>query len=93
MYDDGRPGELFIKMAKQGSTLSGFADAVGILTSIMLQCGIPLEVLASKLQHMRFEPCGWTPNPDMPHAHSIVDYIFRWLLLTFGDNSSNASVD
>lgn len=93
LYHDGRPGELFIKMAKQGSTLSGFADAIGILTSLSLQYGVPLDVLATKLQHMRFEPSGWTPNKQIPHAHSIVDYIFRWMTVTFADSDSSPLED
>ncbi len=83
LYADGRPGELFLKMAKQGSTLSGFADSIGILTSLALQYGVPVEALARKFQHVKFEPSGWTPNPEIPEASSIVDYVFRWLAQRF----------
>src|SRR3989304_1242480 len=83
MYDDGRPGELFIKIAKGGSTMSGFADTIGVLTSLALQHGVPVETLAHKFENMRFEPAGWTKNSEIGHAHSLVDYIFRWLGLQF----------
>jgi ribonucleoside-diphosphate reductase alpha chain len=83
LYEDGRPGELFIRMAKEGSTMSGLADTIGILTSLALQYGVPIEALAQKFERMRFEPSGWTKNPDIRHAHSISDYIFRWLGMTF----------
>ena len=83
LYDDGRPGELFIKMAKEGSTLSGLMDTVGILTSMALQYGVPVEALARKFEYMRFEPSGWTQNGHIRHAHSVVDYIFRWLGIVF----------
>ena len=87
LYPDGRPGELFIKMAKQGSTISGLMDTIGVLTSLALQYGVPPQTLAHKFAYMRFEPSGWTGRPELPHAHSIVDYIFRWLGLTFGDGA------
>ena len=83
LYDDGRPGELFLKIAKDGSTISGFADAVGVLTSLALQHGVPVETLVRKFQYVRFEPSGWTENEEIRHAHSIVDYVFRWLGLRF----------
>lgn len=83
LFDDGRPGELFIKMAKEGSTLSGLMDSVGILTSLALQYGVPVEALARKFEYMRFEPSGWTPNVHITHAHSVVDYIFRWVGVVF----------
>jgi len=83
LYPDGRPGELFIKMAKQGSTVSGLVDTIGVLTSLALQYGVPPEALAHKFAYMRFEPSGWTSHPDIRHAHSVVDYIFRWMGLTF----------
>jgi ribonucleoside-diphosphate reductase alpha chain len=79
LYEDGSPGELFIKMGKQGSTMSGLADTIGILTSLALQYGIPVDALARKLENMRFEPSGWTKNGEIRQAHSVVDYIFRWL--------------
>ena len=79
MYEDGTPGEIFITMAKEGSTVSGLMDTLATMTSIMLQYGVPLDVLVHKFSHMRFEPSGVTKNPDVRIAKSIVDYIFRWL--------------
>ena len=78
-YEDGTPGEIFIKMAKEGSTISGLMDTVGVLTSMALQYGVPLEVLVSKFSHTRFEPSGFTKNPEIPMAKSLIDYIFRYL--------------
>ncbi|MCK4719066.1 vitamin B12-dependent ribonucleotide reductase, partial [bacterium] len=83
LYEDGKPGEIFITMAKQGSTISGLMDTIATMTSIMLQYGVPLEVLINKFSHMRFEPSGFTKNPDIKIAKSVVDYIFRWLGLKF----------
>ncbi len=83
LYDDGMPGEIFITMAKQGSTISGLMDTIATMTSILLQYGVPLEVLVNKFSHMRFEPSGFTKNPDIKIAKSVVDYIFRWLGLKF----------
>src|SRR5262249_13019070 len=74
-----RPGELFINMAKEGSTIGGLMDAFGTAISMSLQYGVPLEVLVNKFSHMRFEPMGHTKNPDIRIAKSIIDYIFRWL--------------
>lgn len=85
LFEDGKPGELFIKMAKQGSTISGFADAVGILTSLALQYGVPAEALTRKFEYMRFKPSGWTTNEEIRNAHSVVDYIFRWMGLQFSE--------
>jgi len=79
LYDDGSPGEIFIKIAKEGSTISGLMDTIGILTSMALQYGVPLEVLVSKFSHVRFEPSGFTKNPEIPIAKSLIDYIFRFL--------------
>jgi ribonucleoside-diphosphate reductase alpha chain len=79
MYDDGAPGEIFIKIAKEGSTISGLMDTIGILASMALQYGVPLEVLVHKFSHVRFEPSGFTKNPDIPIAKSLIDYIFRFL--------------
>lgn len=79
LYADGRPGELFVTMSKEGSTVGGLMDVVGTLVSMGLQYGVPLEVLVDKLSHVRFEPQGFTKNPDVPMAKSVVDYIFRWL--------------
>lgn len=87
LYPDGRPGELFIKMAKQGSTISGLVDTIGVLTSLALQYGVPVQTLADKFAYMRFEPSGRTSHRELRHAHSVVDYIFRWLGLTFGEDS------
>lgn len=78
MYDDGTPGEIFLTMAKQGSTISGLMDAFATSVSIGLQYGVPLKTIVRKFSHMRFEPAGFTGNPDIPIAKSVVDYIFRW---------------
>lgn len=83
MYEDGAPGEIFITMAKEGSTVSGLMDTLATLTSISLQYGVPLEVLVNKFSHMRFEPAGYTNNPDLPVAKSVIDYIFRWMAQKF----------
>ena len=83
LYDDGRPGELFITMAKEGSTIGGLMDCFGTAVSMSLQYGVPLEVYVNKFSHTRFEPMGHTKNPDIRIAKSIVDYIFRWLGITF----------
>lgn len=84
LYEDtGLPGELFLTMSKEGSTMSGFADVFATMVSMALQYGIPLKVLCKKFINVRFEPEGWTPNPNIPEAHSIVDYVFRWLAFKF----------
>jgi ribonucleoside-diphosphate reductase alpha chain len=83
LYEDGRPGELFITMAKEGSTIGGLMDAFGTAVSMSLQYGVPLEVYVNKFSHTRFEPNGHTKNPDIRIAKSVVDYIFRWLGITF----------
>jgi ribonucleoside-diphosphate reductase alpha chain len=85
LYDDGRPGELFITMAKEGSTVGGLMDSFGTAISIALQYGVPLETLVQKFTHARFEPQGFTSNPDIRMAKSLVDYIFRWLGMEFLD--------
>jgi len=79
MYDDGTPGEIFIKMAKEGSTLSGFMDGFALSVSIGLQYGVPLKALVDKLSNSRFEPSGFTGHPSIPYAKSVLDYIARWL--------------
>ena len=79
LYDDGNPGELFIRMAKEGSTISGLMDSFATAVSMTLQYGVPLQVLVDKFQHVRFEPSGWTGNSKIPYAKSVMDYIFRWL--------------
>ncbi len=83
LYEDGQHGELFLKMAKEGSTISGLMDTVAIMTSIALQYGVPLKALVDKFSHTRFEPSGFTPNPEIPIAKSVTDYVFRWLGLAF----------
>ncbi|NQU41263.1 MAG: vitamin B12-dependent ribonucleotide reductase [Lentisphaerae bacterium] len=83
MYEDGGPGEMFITMAKEGSTVGGTMDAFGTAISLCLQYGVPVQELCQKFAHSRFEPSGFTKNPDIPIAKSIVDYIFRWLSVTF----------
>jgi ribonucleoside-diphosphate reductase alpha chain len=83
MYDDGLPGELFVTMAKEGSVVSGLMDSFATAISLALQYGVPLRVLAEKFSHTRYEPSGFTGNPDIPIAKSITDYIFRWLALKF----------
>jgi ribonucleoside-diphosphate reductase alpha chain len=79
MYDDGRPGEVFIKMAKEGSTLSGVMDGLALSLSIGLQYGVPLKALVDKLMNTRFEPSGFTQNPEIRYVSSILDYLARWL--------------
>ena len=79
MYEEGMPGEIFIKMAKEGSTLSGFMDGVALSISIGLQYGVPLKVLVDKLTNTRFEPSGFTENPNIRYASSVLDYLARWL--------------
>lgn len=88
LYPDGRPGEVFITMAKEGSTIGGIMDSFGTALSIALQYGVPLEVLVNKFSHTRFEPMGPTTNKDIRTAKSMVDYIARWLGLTFMSASS-----
>jgi ribonucleoside-diphosphate reductase alpha chain len=83
LYPDGSPGELFITMAKEGSTVSGLMDSFALAVSIALQHGVPLKLFCEKFAHTRFEPSGWTGNPDIGFAKSIMDYIFRWLQLRF----------
>ena len=92
IYDDGMPGELFITMAKEGSTIGGLMDSLGTSTSVALQYGVPLESLVKKFTHQRFEPSGMTTNRDIPFAKSLVDYIFRWLGMEFieGYREANA---
>jgi ribonucleoside-diphosphate reductase alpha chain len=83
LFEDGQPGELFLVMAKEGSTISGFADAFAQAISYALQYGVPLQDLVDKFSHVRFEPSGMTKNPDVRFAKSIVDYIFRWMAAKF----------
>ncbi len=83
LYPNGEPGEIFIKMAKEGSTVSGLMDSFSLTTSIALQHGVQLRLLCEKFAHTRFEPSGWSTHPEIGYAKSIVDYIFRWLHLRF----------
>ncbi len=92
-YPDGKPGEVFITMAKEGSTIGGLMDCFGTAISMSLQYGVPLEVYVSKFCHTRFEPMGATKNPDIRIAKSIVDYIFRWLGITFLNRPSDRALD
>src|SRR5213075_3138861 len=78
-YEDGSPGEIFIAMAKEGSTISGLMDSFATSISFALQYGVPLKFLVDKFSHVRFEPSGFTGNQQIPYAKSIMDYIFRWL--------------
>ena len=83
LYEDGLPGELFIRMAKEGSTVSGLMDSFATAVSLALQYGVPLRVLCDKFSHTRFEPSGWSGNPKIGYAKSLTDYLFRWLELRF----------
>jgi ribonucleoside-diphosphate reductase alpha chain len=83
LYKDGSPGEIFIRMAKEGSTVSGLMDSFATAISLALQHGVPLKVLCEKFEHTRFEPSGWSKTPEIGFAKSIMDYIFRWLHLRF----------
>jgi ribonucleoside-diphosphate reductase alpha chain len=93
-YDDGEPGEIFIRMSKEGSTISGLMDSFATAISMALQYGVPIQVLVDKFSNMRFEPSGFTKNPDIPMAKSIMDYIFRWLASKFldGDAQQQAGI-
>lgn len=82
-YEDGAPGEMFIRMAKEGSTVSGLMDSFATAVSLALQYGVPLQVLCNKFSHTRFEPSGWSGNPKIGFAKSLMDYLFRWLELRF----------
>ncbi len=91
LYEDGTPGEIFIKIAKEGSTIAGLMDTIGILTSMALQYGVPLDVLVTKFSHVRFEPSGFTKNPEIPIAKSLIDYVFRFLGSKFLDADRQAA--
>ncbi len=93
LYKDGMPGEIFITMAKEGSTVSGLMDSFACAVSIGLQHGVPLKLLCEKFAHTRFEPSGWSRNPDIGYAKSIMDYIFRWLQLRFLTGQQQALFD
>jgi len=92
MYEDGKPGEIFISMSKQGSTISGLMDSFATAISYALQYGVPLQFLVDKFAHMRFEPSGFTKNPQIPYAKSIIDYLFRWLASKFLDEEAKREV-
>ncbi len=92
LYDNGKPGELFIVMAKEGSVVSGLMDGFATSVSMALQYGVPLKVLCDKFTHTRFEPSGFTGNPEIPIAKSILDYIFRWLELRFLKGQTGAAI-
>ena len=83
LYPNGQPGEIFIRMAKEGSTIAGLMECFGTVVSVSLQHGVPLRVLCDKLSHTRFEPSGWTGNEELGYAKSIMDYLFRWMELRF----------
>lgn len=85
LFPDNRPGELFVRMAKEGSTMGGLMDTIGVLTSLALQYGVPVETLARKFEHVSFEPSGYTHNKSIQRAASVIDYIFRWLGTQFSD--------
>jgi ribonucleoside-diphosphate reductase alpha chain len=82
-YPNGQPGEIFIRMAKAGSTIAGLMECFGTVVSVCLQHGVPLKVLCDKLSHTRFEPSGWTGNAEIGYAKSIMDYLFRFMELRF----------
>ena len=92
MYEDGTPGEIFVTMSKQGSTISGLMDSFATAISFALQYGVPLQFLVDKFAHMRFEPSGFTKNPQIPYAKSIVDYLFRWMASKFLDEEAKREV-
>ena len=92
LFEDGQPGEIFLRMSKEGSTVSGMMDAFATAISVSLQYGVPLESLIRKFSHMRFEPAGFTGNKDVPMAKSITDYIFRWLAVKFLPEDSHSEI-
>jgi len=91
-FDDGSPGEIFVIMSKQGSTISGLMDSFATAISYALQYGMPLQFLVDKFAHIRFEPSGFTKNPQIPYAKSIVDYLFRWMASKFLDEEAKREV-
>jgi ribonucleoside-diphosphate reductase alpha chain len=93
-YEDGTPGEIFVTMAKEGSTISGLMDSFATMTSLALQHGVPLQLLVDKFTHTRFEPSGFTKNPEIPMTKSVMDYLFKWLAIKFlsRDSQENAGV-
>ena len=93
LYEDGMPGEIFITMSKEGSTVSGLMDCFATAVSLALQYGVPLKVLCQKFSHTRFEPSGFTGNPHIGYAKSLMDYMFRWLALKFLPKEGQPSED
>lgn len=93
LYDDGQPGEIFLKMAKEGSTVSGLMDTIATMTSISLQYGVPLKALVDKFSHTRFEPSGFTNNKEIPIAKSVMDYVFRYLGNRFLEREEEGATD
>jgi ribonucleoside-diphosphate reductase alpha chain len=91
LFEDGSPGEVFITISKEGSTIRGLMDSLAVMMSLALQYGVPLESLAAKFKNVRFEPHGFTSNPEIPQASSLVDYVFRWLELKFADRGTRKS--
>lgn len=91
LYEDGQPGEIFIRMAKAGSTIAGLMDSFGIAVSMALQYGVSLQVLCDKFSHTRFEPSGWSGNPKIGYAKSLMDYLFRYMALKFLPQDSSPS--
>ena len=92
LYEDGQPGEIFVVLSKEGAEISGLVDSFATAISIGLQYGVPLKVLVNKYVHAKYEPAGATQNPNIPHAKSIVDYIFRWLAIKFLSRQSQLAV-
>ena len=92
-YEDGQPGELFLKMAKEGSTISGLMDSFAIMTSLALQYGVPLKDMVDKFSHTRFEPSGFTPNRDIPIAKSVIDYVFRWMGMHYNTGEAETAAE
>ena len=93
LFDDGSPGEVFITISKEGSTIRGLMDTVAVLTSLALQYGVPLEDLAKKFRGVHFEPAGLTNNKELPSASSLIDYIFRWLESRFAQPSARRTAN
>ena len=91
LFEDNTPGEVFITMAKQGSTIGGLMDTIATLISLNLQYGVPLDAIVRKFEHMRFEPAGMTTNSDIPFAKSFVDYIVRWMGMQFSPGYREAN--
>jgi hypothetical protein len=93
LYDDGQPGEIFLKMSKEGSMLSGLIDCFATSISLGLQYGVPLKILARKFTNVQFAPNGETENPNIPTSQSIIDYVFRWLALKFLTPEERQAID